>query len=272
MSYIATNVYPTQGFHPISSNIVHFSTGSLSLVQCSFHLYFKLPPLLFVDPHELAQRNNTYTFNHWGSRDLEKPVHALPEAGRGSEVLLNVRLPPSIDDDIKPFEVGSVSRNMTVDLPMHLRYGVPAPVSSTSKSGKSYVHVQVDAPIAFLLCKTSRELFLNPFFLLSLTLYNLATLVDNPTYLPASLPSHVTLSLPKTPPNIFIPIPAHSEFLSGKANLSYTNVVTVPLGSISDLAFVELGTTLTIVICFFWLARVSWNTSKRLVRHHLKPE
>ena len=170
MSYITTNVCPSQGFHPISSSIVHFSTDPSSLVQCSFHLYFKLPPLLFVDPHELAQRNNTYTVNHWGSRDLEKPVHALPETERCSDVLLNVRLPPSIDDDRKPFETGSGSWDVTVDLPMHLRYGVPAPVSSTSKSGKSYDHVQVDTPIAFLLCKTFRGLFLNFFFLLSLTL------------------------------------------------------------------------------------------------------
>ena len=161
MSYITTNIYPSQGFHPVSSNVVHFSTDSSSLVQCSFHLYFKLPPLLFVDPHELAQRNNTYTFNHWGSRDLEKPVHAMPEIERGSDVLLNVRLPPSIvDDDRKPSKTtGSVSWNLTVDLPMHLRYGVPAPVSLTSKSGKSYDRIQVDTPIAFLLCKTLRELF-----------------------------------------------------------------------------------------------------------------
>ena len=109
-----------------------------------------------MDPHELAQRNNSYTFNYWGSRDLEKPLNALPKSERNSDVLLNVRLPPSIDD-------GSVSWNLTVDLPMHMRYGVPAPVSSTSKSGKSYDHIQVDKPLAFLLCKSFRELF---FFLL----------------------------------------------------------------------------------------------------------
>ena len=100
-----------------------------------------------------------------------------------------------------------------------------------------------------------------------MTFMILATPVDNPTQLPASLPSHVTLSLPKTSPNFFIPIPAHTEFLSdGKSN-----IIAVPLGSISDLPLVELGTTLTIIICFFWLACVSWNTSKRLV-HHFKTE
>ena len=269
MSYITTNISSGQGFHPVSSNVVHFLAGPSSLAQCSFHLYFNLPLLLFVDPHELAQRNNTYTFNHWGSRDLEKPAHVLPETERASDVLLNVRLPPGVDDDRKPFETGSVSWNLTVDLPMHLRYGVPAPVSST------YDHIQVDTPIAFLLCKT-RELFIKILFFLTFTdTYDLATPVGNPTQLPASLPSHVTLSLPEIPPNIFIPIPVHTEFLSGgKAELSYTNVITVPLGSISDLPLVELGTTLTIIICFFWLARVSWNTSKRLDldRRHLKLE
>ena len=41
-----------------------------------------------------------------------------------------------------------------------------------------------------------------------------------------SLPSHVnvTLSFPKTRPNIFIPIPASAGFLTG-------DVITVPLGS-----------------------------------------
>lgn len=244
MSYIATNVIPSQGFHPISTNVVHFSTSSSSLGQCSLHLYFKLPPLLFVDPHELAQRIVTYTFNHWGSRDLEKPVHALPEAERGSEVLLNVRLPSSIDEDGKL--PGSVSGNVTVELPMHLRYGVPVPLE------KPYDNVWVDTPVAFFLCKTS------------------PTLADSPTQLPPSLPLHVIASLPKAPPNIFIPIPAH---LSGKADSSHMNTITLPLGSISDLPLVELGTALTIIICFFWLARESWNTSVRLaVRPHLKQE
>jgi len=179
MSYITTNVSPSQGFHPISTTVVHFSTSlSSSLTQCSLHLYFKLPPLLFIDPHELAQRNNTYTFHHWGSRDLEKPVHALREAERGSEVLLYVKLASSIDDDRKRPESGSASANtvsqkwnVTVELPMHLRYGVPAPASSTSRSEKPYEHVHVDTPIAFLLCKTSREIiFSYSFFFHSLTL------------------------------------------------------------------------------------------------------
>ena len=162
MSFLSTNVAPSQGFHPISTNIIHFSTDSLPLAQCSLHLYFKLPPLLFVDPHELAQRNSTYTFNHWGSRDLEKPVHALSEAERDSDVLLNVRLPPSISDDGRrgSDSGNTVSQmwNMTIELPMHLRYGVPVSASSISGAEKSYDRVHVDSPIAFLLCKIFREL------------------------------------------------------------------------------------------------------------------
>ena len=52
-------------------------------------------------------------------------------------------------------------------------------------------------------CKASRELFLiYLFFLLFTESYDLATFVDNLTQLPASLPLHVTLSLPEIPPNI----------------------------------------------------------------------
>lgn len=90
----------------------------------------------------------------------------------------------------------------------------------------------------------------------------IATLVDSASQLPSSLPPHVTASLPQ---NIFVPIPA-------KVDLSNTNVVTVPLGSISDLPLVELGTSLTIILCFFWLVLVSWNTSLRLERRHTKQE
>ena len=257
MSYITTNISTSQGFHPVSTNIIHF-TGS-SPAQCSLHLYFRLPPLLFVDPHELAQRNSIYTFNHWGSRDLEKPVHALPDAERDSDILLNVRLPRSAEAPMW---------NMTVELPMHLRYGVPAPVSSISGSEKPYEHVRVDTPIAFMLCKTSREPLFGAFFIPFIDFIVLATFIDNATQIPAPLPSYVIASLTKTPQNTFILIPAHPEFSSTQT------VITVPLGSISDLPLVELGTALTIILCFFWLALVSWNTSLRLarVRRQLKQE
>ena len=47
------------------------------------------------------------------------------------------------------------------------------------------------------------------------------TPINTPTQLPVSLPSHVTPSLPNTPPNIFIPIPAPAEFLSGDTRRIY---------------------------------------------------
>ena len=56
--------------------------------------------------------------------------------------------------------------------------------------------------------------------------YDLATLFHNPTQLPRHYRRmSLYLSLLKTPPNIFLPISARTEFLSGKA---YTNVTTVP--------------------------------------------
>ena len=55
--------------------------------------------------------------------------------------------------------------------------------------------------------------------------YDLATLVDNPTQLPRHYRRMSLYLSQKIQPNIFVPISARTEFLSGKA---YTNVTTVP--------------------------------------------
>ena len=79
------------------------------------------------------------------------------------------------------------------------------------------------------------------FFLAFTETYDLATLVDNPTQLPRHYHRMSLYLSQKFQPNIFVPISARTEVLvSGKA---YTNVTTVPLGSISDPPLVELGTT-----------------------------
>lgn len=58
----------------------------------------------------------------------------MPETERGSDVLLDVKFSAS-------------SGSVIVELPMHLRYGIPAL--------SMYDRVHVDMPIAFLLCKST---------------------------------------------------------------------------------------------------------------------
>ncbi|KAH6909375.1 hypothetical protein BKA70DRAFT_1075730, partial [Coprinopsis sp. MPI-PUGE-AT-0042] len=90
------------------------STLSNPSPECPLYLYYTLLPLLFVDIHELALRNERYTvlsLQGRGSRELEKAAHALPLSNEPVELL--TRLAPSND----------TSRG--VQLPIHMRYAEP---------------------------------------------------------------------------------------------------------------------------------------------------
>lgn len=146
MSYLNSTLLPQRGAHPVSTSIIHLVGTSRLYDACTLHLLYTLPPLLFVDTHELSQRDASYGFKHWGTPDLERPVHALPD--EISELLLTVRLPEAgADSDAETV--------VQVDVPMHLRYGAPkAPESSGVVQTKPYLPLEVEWPQAFLRCPT----------------------------------------------------------------------------------------------------------------------
>ncbi|KAF8154167.1 PIG-X [Crassisporium funariophilum] len=245
MSSFTTHLSPTQGFHPAAISKITFPSSALS--SCSLHLHFALPPLLFVDPHELTERSLSYLYNHWGSRDLEKPVHALPGNEQDSEVLLTVKLLEHDDDSQQSGFVTS-----TVELPMHVRYGVPV-----NRFGEeNYAHVHVSWPSVFLQCSSSSPLA--------------NTTGQGPT---PPLPYHVLSTLSAvTPSNLIIPIPPRLSHLSSPAQepgFAHNNI-SIPLGSRLDLLVVEPGTAFTVLVCFSWLALASLKAALRLAggRHH----
>ena len=106
-----------------------------------------LSPLLFVDTHELAQRNASYTFRHWGSRDLERPAHALPD--EPSELLVNLNLHEAFLG--RDGEAGST---LVVEVPMHLRYAAPK-AHTTRPGAELYEQIWMDLPQAFFRCPAS---------------------------------------------------------------------------------------------------------------------
>lgn len=226
---ITSHLHPTHGFHPSSIT-------TLTLLHhhqnCTIHLYYTLPPQIFVDPHELALRRASYAYRHWGSTELEKPAHALDTGEADTEVLI-------ISEDTK-FLVGvdgtdtAAHREVTVDVPMHLRYGPP------SASG-GYEEVQLRWPTAFLICPS-----------------NLSSSDHPPSHLCAdfSLPTHVLNSLP--PKKSCFPV--HPLPSSGPNS----NTILLPLGNTAHLAAVEIGTAAVILACFFWLVKVAWDTAGRL--------
>jgi hypothetical protein len=129
---LSTTLVPA-GFHPTSRTMFSLPNGirrvrgpmlgvavtdenkrtssSASLFPCSLHLAYDLPLGLFADPHELALHNTEYTHQIWGSRDVERPAHAIAEEGQ--VLLLNVTI--SAPTLVK----------IHVDIPLHLRYAAP---------------------------------------------------------------------------------------------------------------------------------------------------
>lgn len=135
MSYYSSTLLPQHGAHPVSTTHIHLAGAGQLYDSCTLHLYYILPPILFVDTHELTQRGLSYSFHHWGSRDLEKPVHAISE--EPSQLLVNVQPPVNHE-------------TTAVEVPMHIRYGVP------SNNGKEeYWSFEISQPQAFLCCPTS---------------------------------------------------------------------------------------------------------------------
>jgi len=236
MAYLISSIEPTKGFHPTSTSIIHLPPPSSLYQSCLLYLFFTLPPLVFVDTHELTQRGAHYTFSHWGSRDLEKPVHAV--SNEPSEVLVNVEIPPPLEW----YEFDG--ERLQVEVPMHLRYGTPRSTRSRQEhsidKSEPYERIQIDWPKAFFLCPSTTSLTAK-------------------TSLP-SLPAHVFAALPSGNPRtkILIPIPPHPQY----SNTSST--LFLPVGDTSDLAFVEPLTVVVILLCFLALLKSSWRTARRI--------
>ncbi|KAJ7503213.1 PIG-X [Mycena galericulata] len=115
--------------HPSIETTIEIQTD---LHACSLHLYHPLPPLIFVDPYELANFQDSYTFQHVGLSNLELPLAAIHQSE--SAILLNIPLPPG----------GAPIR---VELPLHVRYG--------AASAARYQVTELEMPFIFLSCPKS---------------------------------------------------------------------------------------------------------------------
>ncbi|KAJ7494826.1 PIG-X [Mycena galericulata] len=116
-------------FHPSIQTTIEIQTD---LYVCSLHLYQPLPPLIFVDPYELANYQDSYTFRHVGHSNLELPLAAIHQSE--SSILLNIPLP-----------LGGAP--IRVELPLHVRYGAASAVR--------YQVTELEMPFIFLSCPNS---------------------------------------------------------------------------------------------------------------------
>ncbi|KAJ6595555.1 PIG-X [Mycena vulgaris] len=113
-----------QSFHPIFKTRISAS----GFEKCSLHLHYALPEGVFVDPYELDNRADAYSFQYEGTSNLELPVAALADAS--SALLLSV-----------------VGTPETVEVPLHVRYGATAVAP--------FHHTQLPWPDAFFACPPS---------------------------------------------------------------------------------------------------------------------
>ncbi|KAF5379748.1 hypothetical protein D9615_005813 [Tricholomella constricta] len=136
MAQLVSSILPKEGYHPVSTTKVTLDRPELLAdSKCSLYLYLRLPPLVFVDPYELAHHESFYTFRHWGPSNLELPVSAVQQ--NNSHLLLDVTL-------------SSNSHEINVTLPLHLRYG---DLSKRSPSG--HHTAELAWPTGFLKCPLS---------------------------------------------------------------------------------------------------------------------
>lgn len=131
------------GFHTTYSTQISV-TEPERLSRCTVHLFYILPSRIIVDPYELANYKESYTFNLSGTSNLELPVTGINSGGLA--LLLNILLPTISPDDVQ---------NVIIDVPLHVRYGEPL---QRSKSNDGTV--PLPWPIEFWSCPSSCKLYL----------------------------------------------------------------------------------------------------------------
>ncbi|KAJ7112800.1 PIG-X [Mycena crocata] len=118
--------------HPVLSTSIEITADADT---CGVYVHLVFPPLIFVDPFELANYRDSYTFEHLGSSNLELPLAALN--GSGSSLLIAVAVP-------------SGGGSVEVDVPLHFRYG-------TTSVGRSpgFQTAELEWPTVFLSCPST---------------------------------------------------------------------------------------------------------------------
>ncbi|KAJ7038003.1 PIG-X [Mycena alexandri] len=125
----SSSLLHAESFHPLFKTQI----TAPDFKNCSLHLHYFLPRSVFVDPYELSNRANDYSFKYSGPSNLELPVAAL----RKDAALLLSIIRPLSDDGI-----------LDVEVPLHMRYG-------TAAIGSSFELTELPWPDAFFACNKS---------------------------------------------------------------------------------------------------------------------
>lgn len=253
MSSFTATLAPKRGFHPTFRTHISIPNGPRKArrphldqlhdgdprlsqdtedrANCTLHVAHTLPSALLADPYELELRRDEYAFVLWGERNLEFPVHAMP--GTGQRLLLNVTLPAE-------------ARELVVELPLHLRYAEPGAGGHKS--------IPAPSPAVFWACPATSECdrSVHP--------------VMSHRFIGGQRREFTTGSvLPVEIDALFGPSVALQGIQRAvPLGRSPLDTVEVPVGDLAHLALVDVGTALVILLCFAYIAVISWRAAQRI--------
>jgi hypothetical protein len=155
-----TSIDPaTGGFHPTLLSTIRNVTEPLNVNgPCNLHILYSLPPSFIVDRFQLeevradgrlvdGQPCRKEDLFVWGERDLERPRLAVPSGG--TRVLL--RLP------YEQASEGGEGKEITVRLPLHMRYQDPLRSQHGQFMEGLYVNLEAEGPTVFWACPRQCE-------------------------------------------------------------------------------------------------------------------
>lgn len=220
MATLSSTIHPSYGFHPTVTTNFH---GISVEPSCSLFLLLTFRPLVFVDPYELANYKDSYTFRHAGPSNLELPVSAIGPTN--SHVFVNVSR--------RAVKEGSLQ------IPLHLRYG--------EVSVDGFQAVDVSVPEGYVIC--GAYVVPNPWSRPKLASEGRAD-SDAGSYIPEEFTAFFRQSnISRLSPSLASDAVFH---------------VQAPVGRPDDASQVELGTAVTILLCFAYLVYTLYKTALRL--------
>ncbi|KAG8217327.1 hypothetical protein J3R82DRAFT_5422 [Butyriboletus roseoflavus] len=107
---ISHSLQPHRGFHSTLSTRIALGPPDY---DCSFFALYTFSQNIIIDRYELIDR--CLSFEFWGESNLELPVFALDQTANS---LLLINATPT----------DARSKQVTVDIPVHARYGEPSMV------------------------------------------------------------------------------------------------------------------------------------------------
>ncbi|ODQ56512.1 PIG-X-domain-containing protein [Saitoella complicata NRRL Y-17804] len=216
---------PAVGMHPVL--VTQITPTEPPAEECTLNALYTLPSSVFLDKYQLADRTafrsgGISSLRMWGETDLEAPVWAVDGWGSIAAVEVDWRGQEGKED-------------VTVELPLHMRYAVP-----DDEQG-----VEIQQPVVYWACENAAQ----------------SPLEENPFDTPRTLYTHLH--------------PGDTTFHFLTPTLENGMRIEVPTAKTGDVAMAQWGTMGAITLGMAWVCRAAargWLRGLRSDRKGKKKE